>query len=74
MTDDTVCLLPAQPGVTVRDPITREPLPAGGAPKPLDTYWSRRLVDGDVKVAPAPTPAPALTTRRAASSSPATKP
>jgi hypothetical protein len=70
MPDDTVHLLPASPDVTVRDPITREPLPVGGAPKPLDTYWSRRLVDGDVMVAPAPTPAAAP---RTASRAPAPK-
>lgn len=61
MPDDNVRLMPARSGVTVRDPITREPLPLEGAEKPLNTYWSRRLVDGDVLVcglaAPAPSPA-----------------
>jgi hypothetical protein len=57
MTTDTVRLLPARPDVTVRDPITFEPLPSDGADKPLDTYWSRRLVDGDVMVAPGIPPA-----------------
>jgi len=52
MPEDTVRLLPARPEVTVRDPITREPLPSNGAAKPLNTYWSRRLVDGDVMVEP----------------------
>ncbi|MFG6462263.1 DUF2635 domain-containing protein [Roseateles sp. DXS20W] len=52
MTDETVHLIPARPDVTVRDPITREPLPAAGELKPLNTYWSRRLVDQDVMVAP----------------------
>lgn len=68
MPDQNVRLLPARPDVTVRDPITREALPAEGASKPLNTYWSRRLVDGDVMVAPAP-PAPAPRTPRAVSSS-----
>lgn len=39
---------PASADLVVRDPITRLPLPAEGEVKPLDTYWSRRLVDGDV--------------------------
>lgn len=69
MNDETVRLLPARAGVTVRDPITREPLPAEGAEKPLDTYWSRRLVDGDVMVAPAaPAPDPVARPPRNASS------
>jgi hypothetical protein len=63
MPDQTVRLLPARPDVTVRDPITREPLAAAGEAKPLDTYWSRRLVDGDVMVEPGtPAPAPAPST------------
>lgn len=65
MTNDTVRLVPASPHVVVRDPITREPLPAGGDEKPLDTYWSRRLVDGDVTVAPASPTAPAARVARA---------
>ena len=33
----------------VRDPRTGEHLPAKGAMKPLNTYWRRRLRDGDVE-------------------------
>ena len=35
-------------GVMVRDPETREPLKAEGEMKPRDTYWLRRIKDGDV--------------------------
>ena len=44
------------PGLIVRDPDTREPLPAAGAWVPRTTYWVRRLRDGDVAEA-APPPA-----------------
>jgi hypothetical protein len=37
-----------KPGLTVRDPITRQPLPAEGAEVPRDSYWIRRVTDGDV--------------------------
>lgn len=53
---ETKTLVP-KPGLLVRDPLTMEPLPAGGAPKPLTTYWLRRLKDGDVSLAPASRPA-----------------
>ncbi|HEY9105224.1 MAG TPA: DUF2635 domain-containing protein [Roseateles sp.] len=59
MPDQTVRLIPARLGVDVRDPLTREVLPPEGADKPLNTYWSRRLVDQDVMVAPT---APATST------------
>lgn len=36
------------PGLIVRDPETKAPLPAEGREVPLDTYWFRRLQDGDV--------------------------
>ncbi len=35
-------------GVQVRDPLTKTPLPPEGAEVPKDTYWLRRLQDGDV--------------------------
>lgn len=50
MPEHTQTLIPASPGLVVRDPITRQPLAADGEPKPLDTYWARRLRDGDVLV------------------------
>ncbi|WP_231512060.1 DUF2635 domain-containing protein [Paucibacter sp. KBW04] len=45
-------IVPAVPGLVVRDPITREPLIADGEVKPMSTYWTRRQADGDVLVAP----------------------
>lgn len=52
-------LAPAHDDLVVRDPITRLPLPAEGEAKPLDTYWCRRLADGDVVMVTGPAPASA---------------
>lgn len=53
------------PGVKVRDPRSRLPLPETGAEvSDTDTYWARRLVDGDVvhvETKPAPAAAPKTT-------------
>lgn len=35
-------------GLTVRDPETLQPLAEKGERKPRNTYWLRRLKDGDV--------------------------
>ncbi|CAB5645904.1 DUF2635 domain-containing protein [Providencia hangzhouensis] len=35
-------------GLTVRDPETYQPLSIKGEKKPRNTYWLRRLKDGDV--------------------------
>lgn len=64
----TATLKPA-PHLQVRDPVTRQPLAADGERKPLDTYWCRRLADGDVLLVPDEAPAPA-----AARAATATKP
>lgn len=45
------------PGLLVLDPLTRKPLENGGEPKPADTYWMRRLADGDVIEIPGAEPA-----------------
>lgn len=37
-------------GVTVRDPETLEPLAESGELKPKNSYWLRRLNDGDIEV------------------------
>jgi len=51
MAGDAAFLVPNK-GLLVRDPITKEPLPAGGAMRDLvgyaGTYWLRRLRDGCV--------------------------
>lgn len=51
-------LKPAQ-GLIVRDPHTRQPLPAEGREVQLNEWWARRLRVGDV-VEVQPTPAPLL--------------
>jgi hypothetical protein len=48
MSPEKIYVVPAQ-GLTVRDPVTRAVLPPEGDWKPRDTYWERRLNDGDVK-------------------------
>lgn len=47
MTTDTIKVKPAE-GLVVRDPVTREVLPAKGRTVPRNAYWLRRLADGDV--------------------------
>jgi hypothetical protein len=39
---------PAIPGAMVRDPVTKMPLPADGAEVQENSFWIRRLRDGDV--------------------------
>lgn len=48
--DPTAILKPATADLVVRDPLTRAALLPQGEPKPLDTYWCRRLRDGDVLI------------------------
>ena len=49
-----VYLKPKSETHVVRDPATREKLPAEGATMPLTGYWARRLRDGDVVKATPP--------------------
>lgn len=52
----------------VPDPMTGRPLDAGGENKPLDPYWRRRLIDGDVtQGSPPALSAPAASDASAAS-------
>ena len=37
-------------GQIIRDPVSKLPLPAEGKKVKLDTYWRRRILDGDVTV------------------------
>lgn len=62
---------PARDGLVIRDPHSRQPLPAEGGNVPEDSFWVRRLNDGDVVlVEDAPTaptglePVTPLTTRK----------
>ena len=45
-------------GMTVIDPATSRPLPADGADVEIDSYWVRRLNDGDVSKVQEEKPAP----------------
>lgn len=48
------------PGKLMRDPVTRMPLPAEGKEVPNNSFWRRRIKDGDVIAVPdGPLPAPA---------------
>lgn len=45
---ETRYLKPASPELVVRNPVNRLPLPVEGAEVEMNTYWQRRLNDGDV--------------------------
>lgn len=47
---------PSAPGLLVRDPVSKRPLPAEGGEVPESTYWLRRLRAGDVVPCDAPAP------------------
>lgn len=44
----TMWVKPARAGLIVRDPETMKQLPDDGAEVPVNSYWIRRLRDGDV--------------------------
>lgn len=46
---DKIFIKPAE-GRQVRDPITKEPLAAEGDSKPRNSYWLRRVKEGDVVI------------------------
>ncbi len=49
---------PSRPDLIVRDPISRQPVPAEGREVPETSYWLRRLSDGDLeRVEEKPAPA-----------------
>ena len=52
---NTVILKPA-PSLQVRDPETLETLAEAGEEKELNTYWRRRIADGDVISENTPSP------------------
>jgi len=39
-----------RPGFVVRDPETKQPVPAEGREVPASTYWMRRVKDGDLEL------------------------
>lgn len=42
------------PGLLVRDPVTKFPLPAEGREVQPTSYWMRRIASGDVELTEAP--------------------
>lgn len=49
----TLFLKPGRDGLLVRDPVTGKPLDPNGETKPRNSYWLRRISDGDaVKAKP----------------------
>lgn len=48
MMNKKIFLKPNKPGLIVRNPINGLPLPASGLTVELNSYWRRRLRDGDV--------------------------
>ena len=50
----TIFIKPAHPDLIVRDPMTKQPLPVEGKEVTDNTYWCRRLRDGDVVKAKPP--------------------
>lgn len=55
-------------GIQVRDPITGQHLASTGEEKSLNTYWRRRLRDGDIEITK-PNPKMAANPERARSKS-----
>lgn len=43
-----------QDGLSVRDPVKGAPLPKNGAEVPDNTFWRRRISDGDVTLVTSP--------------------
>jgi hypothetical protein len=43
-------------GLIVRDPVTKDALPEQGGSVDLNTYWKKRIRDGDVEIAVAKKP------------------
>ncbi len=39
---------PVNPAAVIRDPHTKRQLPADGGDVPDNTFWNRRILDGDV--------------------------
>lgn len=57
--NEQVFVKPAQPGLVMFDPTTRRQLPDEGMLVPRDTYWRRRIANGDAVLVPQESPAPA---------------
>lgn len=54
-------LIQSKPGLKIRDPHSKLPIPAEGIEvSETDTYWARRLADGDVVEVTAAPPSPVI--------------
>lgn len=53
---EQVFVKPARAGLVMFDPTSRRRLPDEGMLVPRDTYWRRRLANGDAVLAPQPKP------------------
>ena len=51
---DTFFIKPVNPAICPRDPDTGERLAAEGEDKPVNTYWLRRQLHGEVEVVASP--------------------
>lgn len=47
---------PVDPNAVIRDPHTKQPLPAEGGEVPDNSFWNRRLVAGEVVLLDEPAP------------------
>jgi hypothetical protein len=54
---EQVFVKPARAGLVMFDPTSRRRLPDEGMLVPRDTYWRRRLANGDAVLAKQPAPA-----------------
>ena len=59
-------LKPRSPGMSIRDPQSRQKLPDEGGRMPNTSYWQRRIRDKDVIVVDEPAPEPIKSTAKAA--------
>lgn len=57
-------LKPARPDLLVRSPSSGRPLPVEGAEVPNNSYWRRRMKDGDVVTVEAAKPMVSTRVRR----------
>jgi hypothetical protein len=58
-TIEQVFVKPAREGLVMFDPTSRRRLPDEGMLVPHETYWRRRIANGDAVLVPQESPAPA---------------
>lgn len=60
MNQSQLYVIPATPDIIVRDPQTMQPVPPEGRTVPDESYWRRRIRDGDLKEGKPPRATPQL--------------